>query len=87
MRVFGPIADAIGRPIAYERLIHMLWSDDLDGGPDDPMDALKVHVCHIRGRLRWGNFPGTIETHWGLGFELIYHPILYPLPQMAEASA
>lgn len=38
--------------------------------PDDAYDSVKVHVCHLRKKIKDTNL--VIKTHWGRGHSLEY---------------
>jgi DNA-binding response OmpR family regulator len=37
--------------VAWERLIDMLYSDDVDGGPDNPKNVMSVTLCTLRRKM------------------------------------
>lgn len=59
---------ADGKVRAHERLEHLLWGDDPDGGPDNAQNAVKVIVSHLRKK----GF--RIVNQWGVGYRLAFDP-------------
>jgi DNA-binding response OmpR family regulator len=56
-----------GRPVHRERLFHVLYSGDPDGGPQSR--ALDVFICRLRKMLAGSGL--AIATHWGIGWALV----------------
>lgn len=41
-----------GRATTYDELIDSLYSDDPNGGPNDPHNLIAVNLCRIRKKLQ-----------------------------------
>lgn len=50
-----------GKLTGWDRLVHAVYGDDIDGGPDNPMNCIKVMVT----RLRQKGF--RVVCTWGVG--------------------
>lgn len=50
-------------------LIEKIYADDPDGGPDDAVRHLRVHIHKLRSKLEKAGF--DIEVNWGVGYRLI----------------
>jgi hypothetical protein len=37
--------------VAWERLIDMLYWDDVDGGPENPKNVMSVALCTLRRKM------------------------------------
>jgi DNA-binding winged helix-turn-helix (wHTH) protein len=62
------LIENFGKLVRYEKFMHELYSNDVNGGANQ--DTLKVHVWKLRDRLKEAKLPLTIIVHHGLGFEL-----------------
>jgi DNA-binding response OmpR family regulator len=69
-RLLSSLARASGRVVRREALVDAGWGDDINGGPDNALRSVYVHVCHLRKRLTKAGFPGRINSVWGIGYEL-----------------
>ncbi len=63
--------------VSYEAIINELWGDCIDGGPDDPTNTIRAHVCYLRSFL--ARFDVAIETAIGLGYRI-------PTREMRDAA-
>lgn len=52
----------------YRRIVHVLYADSVNGGPDDTTSIIKVHVHKMRRRLT--PLGVTIRTDWGVGLRV-----------------
>ncbi len=50
-------------------LIDKIYEDDPEGGPDDAVAHLRVHIHKLRSKLEKSGF--SIEVNWGVGYRLI----------------
>jgi DNA-binding response OmpR family regulator len=50
-QILGLLNKRFGLMVAWERLIDMLYSDDSDGGPNDPKNVLSVALCTLRRKM------------------------------------
>lgn len=58
--------------LTLAKLVHLLWADDRDGGPEAPEDAIRVKVSHLRPML--APLGIGIKNTWG-GYRLVLHPL------------
>jgi DNA-binding response OmpR family regulator len=56
--------------VRHERLIDVLWGDDIDGGPLNARRTLDVHLTNIRKKLRKHDLPWRLINVWGGGVRL-----------------
>jgi DNA-binding winged helix-turn-helix (wHTH) protein len=56
--------------VRHERLIDVLWGDDVDGGPLNARRTLDVHLTNIRKKLRKHDLPWHMINTWGGGVKL-----------------
>jgi DNA-binding response OmpR family regulator len=54
-----------GKVVSHHRLIHALYGDREDGGPEDASNGIKVQICRMRARLPW-----PIRNVHGVGYVL-----------------
>lgn len=63
--------------VPIESLIDLLWGHDPNGGPDDPLNVIRVHMAFVRRFLE--RFGVIVETSRGLGYRI-------PSAQMRETA-
>jgi DNA-binding response OmpR family regulator len=56
--------------VTPDNLIHALWADDPDGGPEGARRCLDVHLCNIRKKLKRHKLPWRLVNVWGGGVRL-----------------
>lgn len=62
----------LSKPRTNEQLIHALWGDRSDGGPEGAPAVVKVHICRLRAELAAAGFPGRIEGNHGVGYYIVF---------------
>lgn len=68
-KIFAALAAKKGKVVTNDAFLNDLYGLDPNGGPDEPLNTLKVCISHIRGKLP----PELgVSTQWGLGYYLSY---------------
>lgn len=62
------LAERRGKLVQRDTLIGALW--DPDDEPEEAHSALRVHITHLRRKLRAVGAGSPIATVWGAGFVL-----------------
>lgn len=60
--------DRSGGLVTREALIDLLYGDDPNGGPEDPLDSIKIFIHKIRKKIIVAELPIRIDTVWGQGW-------------------
>jgi DNA-binding winged helix-turn-helix (wHTH) protein len=67
------LAQRRGMMVAWNALIGALWVPDDE--PEAASDALQVHICHLRAKLRRVGATARIDNVWAAGFVLSAPPV------------
>jgi DNA-binding response OmpR family regulator len=62
------------RPQTHAQLLHLLYGDRVNGGPEDADNVVKTQICKTRNRLSAANFPARIANSFGVGYYLDFSP-------------
>jgi two-component system, cell cycle response regulator CtrA len=54
--------------VAYPTLVDWLYSEQADGGPEDPRNVITTTVSRIKSKLRPYGY--DIDTSWGRGYSM-----------------
>jgi len=74
------------RAVSYDCIIDAVYSDHVDGGPEDVMGNIKVHVCNLRRMIREAGWPVRITTYYGRSYALaVTEMAATPQRQMVSA--
>lgn len=46
------LVEKFGRSVRHERILHLLYGDNSDGGPLDARGVLRTTISHLRKRLK-----------------------------------
>jgi DNA-binding response OmpR family regulator len=60
-----------GKMIRHDTVIGALWEPDDE--PEWARDAMKVHLCRLRAKLKAVGAATTIDNVWGAGYVLSEH--------------
>ena len=52
-------------------IVDHVYAFDPNGGPDDAVGNLQASISKMRKKLIEARFPGSIKTHWGIGYTLL----------------
>ena len=58
--------------VTTDALIDAIWGDDPEGGPDDALNTLRVHINRIRSMLERSGLRWQVRTHITRGYQLTY---------------
>ena len=59
-----------GKLVRLDRILHVLYGHDPDGGPVSASRGIRVLICSLRGRLRAIGADAEIVCIWGEGYRL-----------------
>ena len=55
--------------VRKEVITELLYGDDPNGGPEEPLNSIKIFVLKLRRKIRKGRFPVRVDTIWGQGWQ------------------
>ena len=67
-RVMARLKSHAGEIVTYTALLDALY---FDKALEADANILKVHVCHLRRKIKAENYPAIIETIYGVGYKLV----------------
>lgn len=62
------LVNRMGRHISHQSFMTLLYSDRIDGGPQDKV--VDVYIHRLRGIIRSHDLPLEVTTRWGYGHAL-----------------